>query len=144
MRPTTSLYEPVTLKASAAVTADGSGSAFTLPPCNAIAFILDLTDAKTDAADTLDVYIQACLDNVNWVDIVHFTQIAGNGSDTLRYYAKVSADAAQAMFENGTALGAAAVRNLIGQQLRARWDVTADADDPADHTFTFSVTAVPM
>jgi len=140
----TSMYEPVVLAASAAVTATGNGSAFRLPECRGLGFVLDLTNAATDVGDELDVSIQMKLDGTNWVDVVHFTQILGNGSNTLRFFGKISADGAMTMFENGSALAAAAIRNLIGLEMRAAWVVVPDADDPADQTFTFSVVAIPM
>jgi hypothetical protein len=138
----TSLYEPVTLAASATVTETGNGSTEVRLPkdARAVAFVLDLTDAKTAAGDKLDVYVQVKLDGVNWVDAVHFTQILGNGSNTLRFFAKVTAAGAEAVFENGTALGAAAVRNLIGLVTRVRWAVVS-GDTPS---FTFSAVAIPM
>ena len=107
---------------------------------NAMVFVLDVSAAATDAADTLDVSIQTVLDGTNWIDVVHFTQVLGNGG-ALTYVAKIVAGVAQAEFETGTALGAAAVRHLFGDEWRVNY-VQADAD--ADATFTFSVTAIPM
>lgn len=107
---------------------------------NALVFILDVTAAVTDAADTLDVYVETKIDGTNWVDVVHFTQVLGNGG-AKRYIAKICASVAQTEFEVGAALGAAAVRNLLGDRWRVRW-VTVDAD--ADASFTFLVTAIPM
>lgn len=143
-----SLYEPVTLAGSAARTATGQGDAVrlvnNLRDCRGIAFVFDLTNAATDNADKLDVYVQTRLDRSDWIDIVHFTQIDGDGDNAQQYIAKVSADAAQAEFSPGSALSENAIRNLIGEDFRVSWVVTPDADDPADQTFTFSVTAVPM
>lgn len=138
----TSLYEPVSLADSAARTANGNGEAFRLPAASAVVYVLDLTDAKTDVGDTLDVSIQVRLDGTNWVDVVHFTQVLGNGSDDLTYVAKLCADVAEDDFEIGSALAAGSVRNLIGLETRAKW-VIVDSGD-ADQTFTFSVIAVPM
>lgn len=42
-------------------------------------FILDVTAAATEAADTLDVYIDFSPDGESWVNAVHFTQVLGNG-----------------------------------------------------------------
>jgi hypothetical protein len=58
-----------------------------------------------------------------------------------RYISKITAHVATAEFENGTALGAAAVRNLMGDEWRARWAVT---DDSGNASYTFSVTGIPM
>ncbi len=132
-----------TLLASAAQTTTNAGaSAVRIPDAaNGVAFVLDVTAAATDAGDTLDVFVQTMIDGTNWVDVVAFTQVVGNGG-TKRHIAKVSADAAQAMFENGSALSAGSVRNLVGDEWRVRFaiaDVSAD-----DASFTFSVTATPM
>lgn len=141
-RPTKGAHEAATLAASAARTATGTGSAIRLPAAQAFAFVLDLTNAATDVGDTLDVFVQTKLDGTNWVDVVHFTQILGNGANALRYISKITAHVATAEFENATALGAAAVRNLMGDEWRASWTVVDSGD--ADQTFTFSVTAIPM
>lgn len=133
-----------TLVASAARTAAAPGSpstAIRLPfPPSAIAFVLDLTAAAADVGDTLDVFVQTKLDGTNWVDVVHFTQILGNGG-AKRYIAKIAAGDALTEFENGTSLGAAAVRNLLGDEWRVRWAIV---DGDANASFTFSVTAIPM
>jgi hypothetical protein len=106
----------------------------------AIGFVLDLTAAATDAADTLDVKVQTRLDGTNWVDVVSFTQCLGNGG-AKRHFAKIDAGIAQAMFENGAALAAGNVRNLIGEVWRT---VHTQADADSNGSFSFSVTACPM
>jgi len=135
------LYESATLLASAAraVTTGANGDEVRLPVAPAYGFVLNLTAAATDAEDTLDAYVQTLVNGV-WVDVVHFTQMLGNGG-AKRYFAKVSAGLAEAMFENGSSLAAGAVRHLCGDAWRVRW-VIVDAD--ADGLFTFSVSAVPM
>lgn len=42
-------------------------------------FFLSVTAAAAGAGDFLDVFIQHSLDDVNWDDFVHFTQVLGNG-----------------------------------------------------------------
>lgn len=143
------LYEARALVPSAARTATANGDPiddlFQLGGhhgrVEAVAFVLDVTAAATAVDDTLDVYIQSKLDGTNWVDVQRFTQILGNGG-AKRYFAKIIRDAALTEFENGAALGAAAKRDLVGAQWRARWVVT-DAG-AANASFTFSVVAVPM
>lgn len=134
-------FEVVTIQSSTTETETGnSGTAgVRLPFCQAVAFVLDVTAVGTAAADTGDFFIQTMIDGTNWVDVVHFTQLAGDGG-AKRYVAKVSADIALTEFENGTALGAAAVRNLIGDKWRARWAIVDDTTP----TYTFSITAIPM
>jgi len=137
------VHDKVTITASAAVTVTGNDAAVTLMPglVNAFSFVLDVTAAATDAGDKLDVYVQTKIDGTNWVDVVHFTQVLGNGG-AKRYVAKIVADAALAEFENGSALGAAAIRGLLGDEWRCRWVVVDAGTDNA--SWTFSVVACPM
>ena len=143
-----SLHENQTLLASAAQTASSTGeSAVRLldgarrarTHIQGIQFVLDLTAAATEVGDLLDVYVQTKLDDTNWVDIVHFSQCVGNGG-ALRYFEKITAGAAQAGFEDGDALAAGSVRNLMGDQYRVRFAITDAGTDNA--SFTFSVAAV--
>jgi len=132
----------VEIMPSATKTADGNqGTTIWVPPRNirAIVFIADITAAATVAADTLDLYIQTQLNGVDWLDVVHFTQLAGDGG-AKQFIAKIVSDAAEADFEVGSALGASAVRNLLGDAYRVRWDVTVDGT----LSYTFSVIAAPM
>src|ERR1043166_2441628 len=69
---------------------------------NGIEFILDVTAAAAAAGDTLDVTVQTLVGGANgssgtWVDIVHFTQILGNGG-AKRIIAKVVGATAVAMY----------------------------------------------
>jgi hypothetical protein len=131
-----------TLVASAARTATGVSDATYIPDApNAIAFVLDVTAAATAAGDTLDVKIQTTLDGATWTDVVAFTQVLGNGG--AKYHiAKVAANAAQTMFENGASLSAGSVRNLLGDTYRAAWSITDAPTD--DASFTFSIKAIVM
>ena len=105
----------------------------------AIEFCFDLTAAATDVTDTLDVSIQAFVGG-QWVDVVHFTQVLGNGG-AKRYFAKINATAAVTMFENATALAAGSVRDLVSTRYRVRY-VQVDANSNA--AFTFTVKATPL
>ena len=143
---TTSIRQAVTLSASTTVTADSTGTtAVRLNPLGdvqAITFVMDVTDADTNADDTLDVFVQTKCDGTSWVDVVAFTQVLGNGTDTKRFFAKITNGGSQAMFENATALAAGSVRNLFGEEWRCRWDYT-DGGGAGDAQFVFSVVAVP-
>lgn len=143
-RPVKGAYEYVTFLASttSAATAGVNGSALRMPRAFAYAFVLDVTDAANDVTDTLDVFIQTKADGANWLDVVHFTQVLGNGANTLRYVAKVTPALATTEFNNATALGAAAVRNIAGDEWRCRY-VIVDGGGVAA-SFTFSVRGVPM
>lgn len=138
-------HDAITLLAStttAAGAVDSQGAAVYLPGMvRAYGFVLDLTNAATDVGDTLDVKVQTKIDGTNWLDVVHFTQILGNGSNTLRFIEKCAARPAFAGFEVGTALTAGNVRDLLGDVWRVKYD-QVDAD--TDASFTFSVTACPM
>jgi len=134
---------PVTLLA-ATTTAVGAVTATSTPVSipgqpRAMAFVLDVTAAATDAGDTLDVKVQCRLDGTNYVDVCSFTQVLGNGG-ALKHVGKINADIAQAMFADA-ALAAGSVRNLQGEVYRVSY-TQADADN--DASFTFSVTACPM
>lgn len=114
-------------------------------PISAVAFILNVTVAEKEAGDKLDVYVQMSLDGgATYVDVQHFTQILGNITEPVIYYAKINQATALTEFETATALGAAALRNLIGTLMRAKYVTTNDADDPVDTSFTFSLHAVLM
>jgi len=150
----TSKQEPLTLFASATVTgssAGGSdaaryGSAVNIQepgPIVALLLQLDVTAAAKEVGDTLDAYVQTQLDDTNWIDICHFTQVLGNGG-AKRHIAKLDASLAQATFEAAASLNAGAIRNIIGRRLRVKYVTTNDADDPADTSFTFSVKAVVL
>lgn len=131
-----------TLESSSAKTATGTGSSVRIPNwVNAVVFELDVTAAATDVDDTLDVTIQTKVDGTNWLDVVAFTQVKGNGG-AKRYIAKVIGNAAESMFENGSSLSAGNVRDILGDEFRAKWTIA----DPSgtNVSFTFSVTAIPM
>lgn len=140
-----SLLEPITLIANARRTASGNGDTKDLPSgTRALVCVLDVTDADTDATDTLDVEIQMFLggdvaSGKQWLTICAFTQILGNGADAITRVAKIDAGQTQAEFETGSTLAAGNVRHLLGK-LRAKW-IVVDAD--ADGGFDFSVVVVP-
>jgi len=115
------------------VSADKSGEKLH----NVVTFELDVTVAADDVDDTLNVFIQTKIGN-KLVDIVHFTEVLGNGG-AKTYIAKVVGGVSETMFENGAALAESAVRNLIGRAFLVRWVIV----DPlgADAAFTFKVTA---
>lgn len=138
-------HERAVLIASTAQTATSTGvESIRLPVAAAYAFILDVTAAATAVGDTLNVFVQTRIDDTggeNWLDIAHFTEVLGNGGPK-QYVTKVTRGLATAEYEVGTALGAAAVRNIMGDEYRVRFAIIdADTDDAS---FTFGVTAIPM
>lgn len=127
----------IVLHASGAETVTGNGSAFSAQLVKtAVSWELDVTATATEAGDTLNVFIQTKIGD-DWVDVVHFTEVIGTDS-TKRFYAKQLAGAAETMFEDATALGAAAVRNLVGSDWRCRW-VIVDVATTSNQSFTFSL-----
>jgi len=125
---------------SAARAASANGDSVRLPHTQVgIIFTLDVTVDESTAADKLDVSVQTKIDGTNWIDVVAFTQHAGNAG-AKRYVAKVSGTAAESMFTN-TALAAGSIRNLIGDEWRVSATVT---DDSGSASFTFSVTALAV
>ena len=108
---------------------------------NGIVFVLDVTAAATAAGDTLDVAVQTLVDGTNYVDVVAFTQVLGNGG-AKRHIGKVTGDAALTMFEGGAALAAGSVRGILGDAWRVKYTQVDDGDQNA--IFTFKVTALPM
>jgi len=135
-------HEVVTLAASEARTETGNtSSSVRLPNARGFAFALDVTAAATDASDTLDVFVQTKIDGTNWVDVLAFTQVTGNGG-TKRHIGTINPTNATTMFENGSALSAGSVRHITGDEWRVRWSIDDQASD--DASFTFSVTVCPM
>ena len=136
IRPLRKIFESVALQVSATKTASGTGAAVKLPyEFTAVSFELDLTAAAAAVGDTLDVVVQTKSDQTNWLDVVHFTQVLGNGG-AKRYLATISTAVNQAMIEVGTALTAGNVRNLFGDEYRCSWTIAG-----ATPSFTFSVWA---
>ena len=133
------MREGVVIQASGTKTATGTGSAVTSKPARNAVFQLDVTAGGTDAGDTLDVAVETTIDGTNWFPIVAFTQVIGTAA-AKRHIAKVSNDLTQAMFEAAATLAAGSVRNILGQQYRARWTIVNTST--VDVTFTFSVTAL--
>ena len=125
---------------TATATSTGTTAKRLARPPTAVLFMLDLLAAATEVGDTLNLFVQTLIGG-QWVDVVHFTEILGNGS-TKRFFAKIDASLAEAMFENASALAAGSVRNLIGDQWRARY-VIVDAGG-ANASFTFTLAAMPV
>lgn len=133
-----------TLLASGArtATAGTAGSAVYLPAhCEGYGFVLDVTEAATDANDTLDVQVQTLVDGTNYVAVASFTQVVGNGG-AKRHVMKINASAAQAVFEGSATLAAGSVRNWAGDAWRVYYVIVDPTGSNA--SFTFSVSAMPM
>ena len=125
----------IELKASGAETSTSAGttSADLDKFPNTLGIELDVTTAATLAGDTLDVFIQTLIGS-KWTDVAHFTQVLGNGG-AKRFLATISKDDGQTMFEVGSTLAAGSLRSVLGNQVRARWDIAGTG------SFTFSISA---
>ena len=132
-----------TLRASAqvatATTETGSEVKMQKPFTEALV-LLDVTDANTAVADTLDVYIDVSPDGgTTWINVGHFTQVLGNGG-AKKYVMALRADnpGATAVFDVTSDANAGATRQIgIADRIRYR-GVTVE-DTGVD--FTYSVTA---
>lgn len=128
------------LLASRTETSTGNGeSVSAVGQYGTAVFQLTVTAAATEVGDLLDVFVQTRIDPNNWIDIVHFTTVLGNGG-AKRYVAKINAGEPQAMFENSAALASGSVRNILGGEFRVRW-VVVDVTTTGNQSFTFSVVA---
>jgi len=123
------------------VTNTGTSAVMIQPWVKAAVFSLDVTAAATDATDTLDVTVQTTIDGTNWIDVVAFIQVLGNGG-ALIHVEKVEAANAVAGFLASAALSAGTTRDIIGGAWRCKWTLVDAVGD--DASFTFSVTAQPM
>ncbi len=135
-------FNAVDLAASATVTAAGSGDEVRLPSSmQGLVATLDVTVAATAAGDILNAKVQTKVDGTNWLDIMHFPQVLGDGG-AKRYVLKAVAAAAEGSFSTASALASATVRDLLGDTYRAVWSAT-DAGGAAQ-SFTFSLAVCPM
>ena len=138
-----SLYErTIELAASAARTADGTGTAFETDGKRvAYMVVCEFTDKKTDATDKMDVFVDVLI-GTKWVNAIHFTQALGDGTDAQTEYAILVPNGSNTTVTVATSdLASGAVRgDAFGSSIRARWDFT-DGGGGGVATFTFSVIA---
>jgi hypothetical protein len=134
--------ETITLAALAARTAGANGDAVFLGGERRRFVIVNaITASATDAADTLDVYVDFSLDNVTWYNAVHFTQQAGNGAARTEYAVLDPSNPGTSVVNVTADANAAAVRpSLFGPYIRARWAIV-DGGGNANSSHTFSVIA---
>lgn len=134
-----------TLLASAARTASSNGGALSLDfsRVRGALFVLTVTAAAADAADTLDVFVQHTWDGTNFDDFVHFTQVLGNGG-AKTYLAQwrrdVSPESELRAPADATLAAGVLQGGPVGDDLRLKWLIVDSGD--ADQSFTFSVTAL--
>lgn len=102
---------------------------------------LILTDAKAAVGDTLDVFIDTSPDSgTTWLNVIHFTQILGNGADALSFVATLDPGASPgtSVIATTSDANAATVRpTMFCDRLRVRHTLV----DGGAHgqSFTYSV-----
>ena len=134
-----------TLAPSAVRNTDGTGTAVVLSgKRTAYMVVCEFTNKATDADDLMDVYVDVLV-NTTWINVIHFTQALGNGTDLQIEYAVLVPGGGNTTVTVATAnLASGAVRgDAFGSQMRARWDFTEGAGGGAG-TFTFSVIAYAL
>ena len=133
--------EIITLAALAARTAGANGTAAIINgERRRYLVICAITASLTDAADTLDVYVDFSLDNVTWYNAIHFTQQAGNGAARAEFAVLDTANPGAMVFNITADAAAGGARPaLFGPYMRARWAIADGAPGAGDSSHTFSV-----
>lgn len=136
--------ETITLAASAARTAGANGTAMYVGgERERLIVLLSVTASATDAADTLDVYVDWSLDNTTWFNGGHFAQQAGNGAAKKEYMIFDPSNPGTASILVTSDAAAGAVRPAaFGVYLRARWAIADSGDANQSHTFSVVAYAV--
>jgi hypothetical protein len=131
-----------TLAASVARTTGANGTPVAVPEwVRRLSVLLDISASATDAADTLDVYVDALI-GAKWVNAAHFTQQAGNGAAQSEVAILDPSNPGTAALNVTTDAAAGAVRPAVfGSKLRARWAIV-DGLANANQSHTFSVEVV--
>jgi hypothetical protein len=128
----------LTLAASAARTAGGNGTAVGgLGGFRRFVFLLSITASAADAGDTLDVYVDASLDEATWVNAVHFTQQAGDGAARKEVAVLDPSNPGTSVVNVTSDAASGAVRPAVwGPYLRARWAIADSGNGDSSHTFS--------
>lgn len=136
--------ETIALAAAAARTAGANGTAFYVGgERERLVVLLNVTASATDAADTLDVYVDWSLDNTTWFNGGHFAQQAGNGAakKEIMIFDPSNPGTASILVTSDAAAGA--VRPAaFGVYIRARWAIADSGDANQSHTFSVVAYAV--
>ena len=145
MASRTTDYKLLTLAASAARTASATGTAYDLGAAwRRISVLLNITSSATDAADTLDVYVDMSTDNNTWVNVIHFSQQAGDGAAATEYATLEPSTPGASVITATANVAAGAVRPaFLGRYIRARWVIVDSGDADQSHTFSVTAFAVP-
>lgn len=138
----------LTLHASAARTASGDTGALGKPLHPEViknaSFILDVTVAATDVDDTLNVYVQSFKHGL-WEDLVHFTEVLGNGGTKkfIAEWARDDAVDAELGAVQDAALSAGVKQGgIMGDDLRIKYVIVDPGGGAASFTFSVSMESV--
>jgi|GEM_PF-2000543 len=105
---------------------------------------LALTDAAAAAGDTLDVYVDTSADGgTSWQNVVHFTQVLGDGADAITEVATLDPAGAAGTDVVATTSDAASGKvrpSMFGDRLRVR-HVLVDGGAHGQ-SFTYGVVAL--
>lgn len=100
--------------------------------------LLNVTAAATEAGDTLDVLVDSSPDGgVTWVNLVHFTQVLGNGG-AKKFVAIVDEGTTDEFDVTSDVAVGATPRPFIGDRLRVRHTVV-DVATTSNAVFVFTV-----
>lgn len=133
---------PLILLALAARIASGT-AALAIPNLRTVkggVFLLNVSAAALLVGDTLDVYLQGSVDGTNYNDILHFTQVLGNGGAKV-YEARWFRDMAPETEQGAPSDKAMASGVQQGPHAVSHWRLAWVIAGGADKGFTFSVTA---
>ena len=130
--------EAIELFASANRTATASTTGDTVQILGerlAYTWILDVTLCDDDVDDTLDVFIDTLFGTATWINMVHFTQVLGNGAATARFCVTVPANMLTTdLVASDCAVGVA--RGVVGKAFRGRYTLVDGGGADADFTFS--------
>jgi hypothetical protein len=107
-------------------------------------FILVVSAVATEAADTLDVYIQSSSDGGNYYDdFIHFTQVLGNAAPPVKtqaFWNALMAPEAELAASADASMAVGVKQGPVGDKWRVKWVVAGDVP-VLNASFTFAVSA---
>lgn len=127
-----------TLAASAARTAGANGDATLIGGyVKRVLCVLDVTASATDAADTLDVYVDVSPDGTKWLNAARFATQAGNGAAKTEFVILDSTNPGAVTIAASSDCAAGVSRpGAWGKYIRARWAIVDSGDANQAHTFS--------
>ena len=137
--------ELLTLEAAGAHVANANGAAVEVSGERLVyAVLLNIISSATAANDTLDVYVDTTFDTTTWINIVHFTQQAGDGAAAREIAVIVPGNAVAATTTVVTADAAVTTirPGYIGRYLRARWVCVDGGGGDTSHNFSVEAYAI--